>query len=109
METCVNNVIEELSKINDAAAGYAENMEEAMRKLEKEFTAKKDAFDVEQGSSVTEHLDNLKARLTKENDEKIESLHRDYEIYMKKVEESFEANHEKWAQEIAEKIISERL
>ena len=109
MEKIINEMIEEISRINSAAADYAKSAEDEKIKLGRDYRAQKEEFDDRLNESAQARLDALKEKLTRENDEKIEKLHRDTEDYIERLEKSFEKNHSEWAQKIADEIIAQRL
>ena len=109
MEKIVNEMIEEISRINSAAADYVESAENAKSKLGRDYRAMKDAFDEKLNDSAQARLDELKEKLTRENAERIDKLHKDTDDYIMALEVSFEKNHSKWAQQIADEIIDQRL
>ena len=109
MEQIINEMIEEISRINSAAADYVQNAENEKIKLGRDYRTLKEEFDDKLNESVQARLDELKEKLTRENDERIETLHRDTEEYIDRLERSFENNHSEWAQKIADEIIAQRL
>ena len=108
MEPIVNNVIEELSKINQAASEFAQNMEDAKEKLAAEYEQKKKEYSEKLVSDATGRVEKLREELKEANNKKIGELHSESEAYMARLDRDFEANHSQWAQEIVNKIITER-
>ena len=106
--TVINSVIDELSKINKAADSYAVSMEEAKKKLERDYRNQREDFDLQMHDEAEGRLEKLKEQLTAENNAKMDKLRRDSEEYMTRLEKAFEENHSEWAKEIAERIMAER-
>ena len=106
--TVINSVIEELSKINKAADSYAVSMEEAKKKLEKDYRNQREDFDLQMHDEAEDRLAKLKEQLTAENNAKIEKLRSDSQEYTEKLEKAFDEKHSEWAEEIAKRIVAER-
>ncbi|MBE6016165.1 MAG: hypothetical protein E7233_00965 [Lachnospiraceae bacterium] len=109
MEKIVNEMIEEISRINSAAADYVESAENAKIKLGRDYRAKKEEFDEKLNDSAQARLDELKEKLTRENNDRIDALHRETDEYIMALESSFEQNHSEWAQKIVDEITAQRL
>lgn len=109
MEKILNEMIEEISRINSAAADYAESAENEKSRLGREYRAKKEEFDEKLNDAAQARLDELKEKLTTENRERIDNLHKETDDYIMALEIAFNKNHSQWAQEIADEITAQRL
>ena len=101
------HVIDELSRIDKAAEGFASGLEEEKAKLLSDFQKKRAALEkdfLEQGRRK-----NLAYReeLRAENEKQIEKMHADSEEYIASLERAFKAHHMEWADELMQKVISE--
>lgn len=105
----VNEVIEELSRINSAAEEFAENTENAKIKLGRDYRDKKINYDEELNEAAKERLDALQAKLEAEIEEKKNALIKENEEYMSRLEKAFEEKHSEWAEDIMRQVVSERL
>ncbi len=105
----VNEVVSELSKINDAASRYAEDLENAKKEIEAKYQQDKESYADKLESDEASRMEQLKEKLEEQNQAKIAELKNRHGRYIEELNESYEKNHTAWAKEIADKIIAERL
>ena len=107
MENEFNDVISELAKIDKVAQGYAADTDSAKEQLLADYQKKKDDIDAEFKGVIRERLDAYKKELLESSKLQSDALQNEFDENMAKLEKSFAENHTKWAQEIADSIVSD--
>ena len=104
----INKVIDELSRIDKAAEGYATSLEDQKAKMLSDYQHKRTALETEFQNRRQEKIQKYREQLEKENAEQIAKLRKESEEYLAALDKAFEANHSQWAEEIMKTIIAEQ-
>ena len=100
-----NPIIEQLSRIDKLASEQAARAEEKKEALLDSYEDKKARYTADLRSEAQERLAALKAYLDKETDEKLSEVRALYESRLKNLDEQYELNAQKWAEDIFNAVI----
>ena len=100
-----NPIIEQLSRIDKLASEQAAKAEEEKEALLDSYEDKKARYTADLRSEARERLAALKASLDKETDEKLSEVRALYESRLKNLDEQYELNAQKWAEDIFNAVI----
>lgn len=103
----VDEVIDELSKIEMAAVNILNESEKEKEEYEKLICHKIKEFDERIDKDTEESLANLKLKLEEEKREEMSKMRRDILAQTDKMERLYEENHLRWVDEIVGEIIKE--
>lgn len=103
----MDQVITELSKIEAAAAGIQNDMENEKLEYAKYIEKKTAEFDEQLERETTEKLAELSEKLEAEKKEELSAMRASILGITAKMEEIYNENHEKWVKDIVDGIIKE--
>ena len=107
MSNNVDEVIDELSKIEMAATSILCESEKEKEEYEKLTCRKIKEFDERVDKETEENLKNLKLKLEEEKREEMSKMRSDICAQTDKMEELYEREHKNWVRQIVEDIIKE--
>ena len=103
----MDQVITELSKIEAAAANIQSDMEKEKIEYAKLMEKKTAEFDENLEKETSEKLAELSERLEAEKKEELSAMRANILEQTAKMEEVYNAHHEKWVSDIVDSIIKE--
>ncbi|MGL6201591.1 MAG: hypothetical protein ACRC3H_21960 [Lachnospiraceae bacterium] len=101
----MDSIVLRLSEIEDTASAIVENAQSEKSSLEKEMQEKRNKFDLELEAQTKEKLANIQADLDAKSAEILKSQELINSKSLNALEEDFDQNHERYAQEIFRHII----
>ena len=107
MNNNVDEVINELSKIEVAAANILNESEREKEEYEILINRKIEEFDVRVDKIAEENLANLKLKLEEEKREEMTKMRSNICAQTDKMEELYEREHMKWVSQIVDDIVRE--
>lgn len=107
MNNNVDEVINELSKIEVAATNILNESEREKEEYEILINRKIEEFDVRVDKIAEENLANLKLKLEEEKREEMSKMRSDICAQTDKMEELYEREHMKWVRQIVDDIVRE--
>ena len=107
-ENRIDDVIGEIFKIEKAAVGIQEDADREIEEYTLEIEAKIKEYDEKLERETSEKLDRLEKELEEEKEKKISVMRADILKQTERLEQMYEANHEKWVNEIVGRIVNER-
>ena len=107
MGNSVDEVIDELSKIEMAATNILNETEREKEEYEKLTSLKIKEFDERVDKETEEKLANLKLKLEEEKRQEMSKMRSDILAQTDKMEQLYEENHLRWVEEIVGEIIKE--
>ena len=107
MNNNVDEVINELSKIEATATNILNESENEKIAYERSITQKIKEFDVRVDKLAEKNLQTLKEQLEQEKREEMSKMRSDILAQTDKMEELFEKEHEDWVRQIVADIIKE--
>ena len=107
MGNSVDEVIDELSKIEMAATNILNETEREKEEYEKLTSIKIKEFDERVDKETEENLANLKLKLEEEKRQEMSKMRSDILAQTDKMEQLYEENHLRWVEEIVGEIIKE--
>lgn len=106
-ENRIEDVIGEIFKIESTALGIQSDMEKEKAEYAQMMEQKTKDFDEQLSRETSEKLANLTGQLQKEKEKEMSAMRADIRNQTVKMEEVYEANHERWVKNIVESIIEE--
>lgn len=106
MEAELDKVIDELAKIDSAAAEYAKNMEGNKARLMDEYQKAREDYAAGVRAEAEARNEQFASELSGANKKQIDRLSKKSDAYISRITDAYEANHTRWAKEIADRIIS---
>lgn len=107
MELQVNQVIEELSKIDDATENLILSADEEKREYAAIIESRKKEFEEALITKMNLSIDAYKTRVKAENEKVLKQYRQETESLLNKQEASYEKNHTQWAKNIFHSLIQE--
>ena len=107
MNNNVDEVINELSKIEAAAINILSESEREKEEYEMLTNRKIKEFDERADKETEENLKNLQLKLEEEKREEMSKMRSDIGMQTKRMEELFEREHQNWVREIVNGIVKE--
>ena len=107
MNNNVDEVINELSKIEAAAASILGESEREKEEYEMLTNRKIKEFDERIDKETEENLKNLQIKLEEEKREEMSKMRSDICAQTDKMEELYEREHQNWVRQIVDKIVNE--
>lgn len=107
MELQVNQVIEELSKIDDATENLILSADEEKREYAATIESRKKEFEEALITKMNLSIDAYKTRVKAENEKVLKQYRQETESLLNKQEASYEKNHTQWAKNIFQSLIQE--
>ena len=107
MNNNVDEVINELSKIEAAAINILSESEREKEEYEMLTNRKIKEFDERVDKETEENLKNLQLKLEEEKREEMSKMRSDIGMQTKRMEELFEREHQNWVREIVNGIVKE--
>lgn len=101
----INQVIEQLSKIEASSAEILSGAEEQKRAYAAEMEQKKKEFDNALSEQTEAKLKELRDTLNAEAEQNLQALRAETETQSKRLEEWYNANHTRLAEELFEQIV----
>ena len=106
-ENRIEDVIGEIFKIESTALGIQSDMEKEKAEYAQMMEQKTKDFDEQLSRETSEKLANLTGQLQKEKEKEMSAMRADIRNQTVKMEEVYEANHERWVKNIVESILKE--
>ena len=107
MNNNVDEVINELSKIEAAATNILSESEREKEEYEMLTNRKIKEFDERIDKETEENLKNLQLKLEEEKREEMSKMRSDICAQTDKMEELYEREHQNWVRQIVDKIVNE--
>ena len=107
MNNNVDEVINELSKIEAAAASISGESEREKEEYEMLTNRRIKEFDERIDKETEENLKNLQIKLEEEKREEMSKMRSDICAQTDKMEELYEREHQNWVRQIVDKIVNE--
>ena len=107
MEHSVDEVINEISKIEQAATNIQEDSENEKEKYAKYIEDKIKEFDERVNKETEENLAKLREKLEEEKRSELSAMRSEIVARTEAMDELYNANHKKWVDEIVYEIIKE--
>lgn len=108
MDTQIEQVITELSKIDAAAENILEQVEKEKEEYAHGMNQKTAGFDKSLEDDIHKELSSYEAKLLKENNVYLDKLQKDTDAKIKKLEEAYSKFHTTWAREILQSLITKQ-
>ncbi len=107
MELQVNQVIEELSKIDSATEQVILSAESEKEKYSAAIESWKKEYDDYLINNMNENIESYKLKIQSHNQRVLQQYRTETEALLSKLDSAYEENHSQWANEILKKLISE--
>lgn len=105
MENQMDNIISQLSHIEDTAVRIMQSADAQKKELASKMEQKTKEFDEKLFSETEKKLNELKERLNKEKENELSALRSETQKSLEEFESKYQQNHSKWAVEIFHSII----
>ena len=105
MYTQIEQVIAELSKIDNAAENILLQTEKEKEKYDEEIKQKTLKYDKELETVIKNKLSAYESKLKKETQTYMDKLQKDTDSSIKKLEDAYNKNHTKWAKDILNNLL----
>lgn len=105
MDNQMENIINQLSCIEDAAVRIMELADHQKKELSLEMEQRTKEFDEQLAADIKERLQRMQDKLDAEKNAELENLKIANLDAQNALNESFEKNHTKWAKEILDELI----
>jgi len=101
----MDNIINQLSHIEDTAVRISESADNQKKELALKMEQKTKEFDEQLAADTEKRLQKMKEKLNVEKSTELEKLKTANLEAQKSLKEKFQKNHSKWAQEILNELI----
>ena len=105
MENQMNNIISQLSHIEDTAVRIMQSADAQKKKLASEMEHKTKEFDEALSLETNKKLNDLKEQLNQEKEKELSTLRSQTQAALEQFESKYQQNHSKWAEEIFQSIV----
>lgn len=106
MDIQIEQVIAELSKIDNAAEDILLQTEKEKEKYDEEIQKKTLQYDESVEAGINEKLSAYEAMLKKDSQSYMDKLQKDTDSNIKKLEEAYNRHHTKWANDILKALLA---
>ena len=103
----IDDVIGEIFKIESTALGIQSDTEAEKEEYARMMEQKTRAFDEQLKQDTAEKLNSLSIQLKSEKEQQMSAMRNDILNQTSRMEQFYEANHDKWVDEIVESILKE--
>ncbi|MCF0143004.1 MAG: hypothetical protein HUJ75_06475 [Parasporobacterium sp.] len=107
MEQELNQVLTELTKIEQAAAGMNDTLTSDKARLVARYDQMKKELQQKLQAEGEAEIESVKAKLSKDHDAQIAELKAKTAAAIESMEADFEAHHSEWAEEVFNLVINE--
>lgn len=107
MEYQVEQVISELSKIDNASESILTSADKEKEDYAEEMSEKTKSLDLELKADAQKYIENFKNRLQADNEKLLNQLRANTEKDLQKLDDAFNKNHTKMAEDIFTRLIKE--
>lgn len=108
MDTQIEQVIAELSKIDNAAENILLQTETEKEKYDREIEEKTRKYDEKIETDIQNKLSAYESKLEKESQIYMDKLQKDTDSSIKKLEDSYNKNHTKWSKDILNTLLEQQ-
>lgn len=105
MDKQMDNIINQLSHIEDTAVRIMESADNQKKELALEMEQRTKEFDEQLAADTEKRLQEMQEKLNEEKNAELEKLKTANLDAQKTLKEKFQKNHTKWAQEILNELI----